>query len=219
MDHNFWHERWRTGAIPFHEGVCNQMLSRWFDALELEAGARVFVPLCGKTFDMYWLMERRCQVLGVELSDIAVEDFFSEHELPVTRSRDSRFEMYDAPGIKILCGDIFKLDGSDLASVHAVYDRASLVALPQDLRKSYVDHLLSYLPIGAPVLLVSFEYDTTRMEGPPFCVDEAEVRALYENRYTVRHLESREVIEEKPIFRERGLDSMIEHAFLCTDRS
>jgi len=217
MEPSFWHERWRTGVIPFHQGKVNQMLERWFAELQPEAGFEIFVPLCGKAYDMRWILEHRFRVLGVELSDIAAGDFFSDNHLPMNRRRGEKFEVFEGPDIRILCGDIFELSRPDLATVNAVYDRASLVALPEAVRKRYADHLIDILPAGAPILLVSFEYDATRMNGPPFSVDEAEVRSLYERRYTIRRLESMEVIENTPIFRERGLDSMIEHAFLCTD--
>ena len=217
MEPSFWHERWRTGVIPFHQGKVNQMLERWFETLELDAGIEIFVPLCGKAYDMRWLLDQQFRVLGVELSDIAAGDFFTENKLPLTRRQGERYGIFEGPNIRILCGDIFDLDSPDMATVGGVYDRASLVALPETSRGRYADHLITHLPAGVPMLLVSFEYDARRMNGPPFSVAEAEVRSLYESRYTVRQLESMEVIDKMPIFRERGLDSMIEHAFLCTD--
>ncbi len=201
---------------PFHEGVPNQMLSRWFDGLQLQAGAQIFVPLCGKAFDMHWLMERQCRVLGVEISEIAAGDFFTEQGLAVTRSQGERFDIFQSPNIRILCGDVFDLQTPDLATVNAVYDRASLVALPGEIRKRYAGHLLSHLPVGVSMLLVSFEYDSTHMNGPPFSVSEAEVQALYGSDYNIRLVESRQAIERYPRFLERGLQSIVEHAFLCT---
>ena len=217
MEPTFWHERWQTGVTPFHEGMLNRMLGRWFESLDLKAGEQVFVPLCGKAFDMRWLLEHGQRVLGVELSDIAVRDFFKENNIPLTRYCGNLFESFQGPDIQILCGDLFDLSATDLANVRCVYDRASLVALPQLDRQRYAKHLCQHLPVGTSMLLVSFEYDATRMNGPPFSVNEAEVGSLYEDRFAIRHLETAEVIEQYPRFQERGLNSILEHALLCTE--
>ena len=217
MEPTFWHERWQTGVTPFHEGVLNRMLGRWFASLELKAGEQVFVPLCGKAYDMRWLLEHGQRVLGVELSTIATGDFFKENNIPLTRHSGDLFETFQGSNVQILCGDLFDVSAADLANVRSVYDRASLVALPPPDRQRYAKHLCQYLPPGTSMLLVSFEYDATCMNGPPFSVDEAEVRSLYEDRFTIRHLETAEVIEQYPRFQERGLNSILEHALLCTE--
>lgn len=55
-------------------------------SLDLAQGSRVFVPLCGKSLDMIWLAQQGHEVIGVELSPVAVEDFFRENGLnPVQR--------------------------------------------------------------------------------------------------------------------------------------
>ena len=61
----------------------------------------------------------------------------------------------------------------------AFYDRAALVALPADWRDRYVRHLRALVPSEAPGLVVTFEYDQTRMSGPPFDVPESEVRRVF----------------------------------------
>ncbi len=216
MQQSFWQERWESGVIPFHEGVVNQMLDHWFESLKLEAGAQVFVPLCGKTMDMYWLAQQQCKVLGVEFCEIAARDFFTEQQLAVERHPGERFETFISADIEILRGDFFNLNQTDLAGVSAVYDRASLVALPESDRNRYAQHLRTHLPAGVAMLLISFEYDTARMSGPPFSVSEQEVTDLYASHFEILRLESREIIDSKIVFKERGLESIIEHAFLCT---
>lgn len=54
--------------------------------------------------------------------------------------------------------DFFSLEQAQLGDIRAMYDRAALVALPEDLRKRYVQHLASLLPAGAAVLLVTMDY-------------------------------------------------------------
>ena len=101
---------------------------------------------------------------------MAVEAFFRENELsPITRQENS-FQLWEAGAIRLLCGDYFLLDTSQLIDIAGVYDRASLIALPPDMRKDYVRHMLDILPPTARMLLMTLEYAEGAMDGPPFSV-------------------------------------------------
>jgi thiopurine S-methyltransferase len=119
MQPAFWHARWQDGQIGFHLGRPNPMLLQHGAAALPEPGARVLVPLCGKSLDLAWLHERGHAVLGVELSPIAARTFFEEHSLPVTVERDGPFQRYRAKtaSIEILVGDFFALDAECVAGV------------------------------------------------------------------------------------------------------
>jgi len=173
-----WAQRWAEGKIGFHEGRPNTLLAAHVEALG--GGRSVFVPLCGKTEDMAFLVSRGHEVVGIEAVEPAVAAFFAEHGLAPEIERGPRgLVFYRAPGITILSGDVFAAAREDLGGVNALYDRAALVALPADVRPRYVDHLRAVLPVGSPGLLVTFDYDQARIPGPPFAVTEAEVRRLY----------------------------------------
>ena len=118
----------------------------------------------------------------------------------------------------LACGDFFDLTRDDLAQVSAVYDRASLVALPPEMRSRYARHLVDILPKGAPILLVAFDYAQHEMSGPPFAVSEAEVRALYGARADIGLLAAVDVLDENPRFRQRGVTRLVENIFLLTLR-
>ena len=216
MDADFWHSRWQDNRIAFHQGHVNHYLVKYFHTLNAPAGGRVFVPLCGKSVDMRWLAEQGCTVTGVELSDIAVRDFFSEQGIEATRREDGVFQVREGAGIRLLAGDFFQLSSEHMAAVSAVYDRAALVALPAEMRVRYVEHLLAILPPEAPMLLLTFEYAIHEMEGPPFSVDEAQVRALFAERRMVTRLESLDRLQHEPGLAERGLTGLREHAFLLS---
>ncbi len=216
MDAEFWHNRWRDNLVPFHKERTNHFLEKYFDTLELTDGDQVLVPLCGKSVDMRWLRERGCTVTGVELSGIAVREFFSEQEIAASRRDDGAFQILEGGGIKLLCGDIFALDTTHTANISAVYDRAALIALPREMRIRYVEHLESLLAPGIPMLLLTFEYPAHEIDGPPFSVDEAEVRALYAGRREVTRLETLNRLEDEARLAERGLTKLEEHAFLLT---
>lgn len=176
MDPAFWHARWAERRIGFHEGRPNQYLVR--HAARLADHHRVFVPMCGKSEDLAFLASRGHEIVGVELVELAVREFFDEHQLhPAVTPRGS-LVAYAAPPITIYAGDVFAATRDVVGPIDAIYDRAALVAMPPDLRRRYVDHLRS---LGARrILLVSLELAQPEDVGPPFSVIEAEVRALYD---------------------------------------
>lgn len=216
MEAQFWHNRWRDNLIPFHKERINHYLQKYFHTLKIGDGDDVLVPLCGKSVDMRWLRERGCTVTGVELSDIAVRDFFNEQGIVASRREVGAFQILEGEGIKLLCGDFFVLDTTHTANISAVYDRAALIALPPEMRVRYVDYLESLLAPEIPMLLLTFEYPTHEIDGPPFSVDEAQVRALYAGRREVTRLESLDRLEDEPRLAERGMTQLVEHAFLLT---
>jgi thiopurine S-methyltransferase len=214
MEKNFWHERWQRQEIGFHQNEINTYLIRHWQALHPARGAQVFVPLCGKSRDMLWLREQGHPVLGVELSAIAVQAFFTENGCQPSRASCGNLERYEADGIRILCGDFFDLTKDDLKDVGAVYDRASLVALPPEMRARYVRHLLDILPPTTQMLLLTFDYQQPEMSGPPFAVSVGEVEALYRGRAKISLLAQLDALDSNPRFRERGLSRLQENVFL-----
>ncbi len=218
MDRTFWHERWQHNEIGFHQQEFNAHLQDFWGQLAAPAGGLVFVPLCGKSRDLLWLRARDSRVLGVELSPIAVHDFFAENALTPQVTRQGVFDRYEADGLAILCGDFFDLTPEVMQGVAGVYDRASLIALPPELRPRYAGHSAAILPAAANTLLVTMEYPQNEMNGPPFSVREDEVRRLYEKRYTVTCLYSKDILAENPRFRERGLSALAEKVYWLAPR-
>jgi thiopurine S-methyltransferase len=174
--HEEWLARWRDGRTGFHEGHPNRYLTA--HAARLAGARRVLVPLCGKTEDLAFLA-RTHEVVGVELAAQAVEAFFAEHGLAPTIERRGAFEAYRAGAITILVGDVLATTAEVVGPVDALYDRAALIALPPEVRVAYARQVRGLISAGATGLVVTLEYDQTRMSGPPFSVPEAEVRALY----------------------------------------
>ncbi|MDB5095690.1 MAG: tpm [Cyanobacteria bacterium RYN_339] len=192
MEPNFWHRKWEKAEIGFHQSEANPLLVKHFQQLGLAPGQRVFLPLCGKTLDLHWLLSHGCRVAGAELSKLAIDQLFAELGVTPEISREADLEHYHAPQIDIFVGDIFALTRDLLGPVDATYDRAALVALPQDLRNRYTAHLAA-ITNKAPQLLICFEYDQSLMDGPPFSVAIDEVKRQYGGAYRLDHLESVEV--------------------------
>jgi thiopurine S-methyltransferase len=187
MDANFWHQRWEKMEIGFHLSEANPLLVSHFRALALAAGSRVFVPLCGKTLDIAWLLANGYHVAGAELSEIAIEQLFDMLGVQPTVTQAGRLKRYSAQDIDIFVGDIFDLTADLLGKVDAIYDRAALVALPQAMRDQYTSHLRA-VTRHASQLLICFEYDQSLVEGPPFSIGEEEVRRQYETHYNIQLL-------------------------------
>ncbi|AOP34698.1 thiopurine S-methyltransferase [Leptospira tipperaryensis] len=192
MDANFWHQRWSKNEIAFHEGKANPYLIGYFKDLSLAKGSRVFVPLCGKTLDIPWLLSNGYRVAGAELSQIAIEQLFSELGVKPKIERVGELDRYSADNIDIFVGDIFHLSNEILGTVDGIYDRAALVALPQEMRDRYTTHLIQ-ITKNAPQLLVCYEYDQSMINGPPFSIQNDEVRKHYSNHYHLNLMETREV--------------------------
>jgi thiopurine S-methyltransferase len=192
MDAGFWHERWETNDIAFHKNEANPLLVRCFGALSLSKGSRVFVPLCGKTLDIPWLLSEGYRVAGAELSKVAIEQLFTELGVQPKVSRAGEVGHYSAANIDVFVGDIFQLSNKALGTVDAVYDRAALVALPEEVRKRYTAHLMA-LTGEAPQLLITYEYDQSLMEGPPFSISNEEVNRHYRDGYEVSLILSADV--------------------------
>lgn len=208
MKPDFWQQRWREGQIGFHQDAPTPLLLKHWPSLELPADAVVFVPLAGKSHDLAWLAAQGHRVLGVELSQAAVEAFFAEHGLQ-PECHESRYGMhYNAGNIELICGDAFGIDEAALADCGAVFDRAALIALPPDMRQRYVSELYTRLPPGCRGLLITLEYPQAEKAGPPFSVEEAEVRALYARDWRITTLERRDILESQPRFIDEGVTAL-----------
>ncbi len=219
MQLNFWHERWQRNEIGFHQQEFNAHLQDYWAQLAIPDDGLVFVPLCGKSRDLLWLRARGHAVLGVEISPIAVRDFFTENALTPQVTRQGAFERYAADGLAILCGDFFELTPEMVQGVTGVYDRAALIALPPELRTRYAEYSATILPAAVGTLLVTMDYPQEEMNGPPFAVREDEVRRLYEMRYSVTHLFTKDILAENPRFRERGLHTLTEKVYRLVPHS
>jgi thiopurine S-methyltransferase len=189
MDTNFWHDKWAKNEIAFHGREAHPLLVKHVSALALPPGARVFLPLCGKTLDIHWLLAQGMRVAGVELSSLAIDQLFAELGVQPQVSRVGDLTRYSADHIDIFVGDFFQVSSAQLGVVNAVYDRAALVALPPEMRVRYAAQLMA-VTACAPQLLICFDYDQALQAGPPFAVPGAEVRAHYGQACDVALLES-----------------------------
>lgn len=187
MDKAFWLERWAQREIGFNERSVNRLLDTHWSDLALAHGGRVFLPLCGKTIAISWLLAQGYRVAGIELSEVAVRELFAELGVTPAIQQAGALTHYAADGLDIYVGDFFALSAETLGPVDALYDRAALVALPADMRKRYTAHL-TQLSNRAPQLLITFDYDQQLRAGPPFAIDPREVEAHYADAYNIERV-------------------------------
>ena len=169
--------------------------------------------MCGKSNDMLWLLAQGHQVVGVELSRLAVGAFFSENDLQPALRHQGDFLISEIDGLQIFCGDFFALQPAILGKIDAVYDRAALVALPDVMRLDYASRMSALLEPGVKILLMTFAYPQQEMSVPPFSVQQEEVENLYHAWCDIKLLLSGDVLETELPLKERGLSQLNEQVY------
>ena len=218
MQPDFWITRWERGETGFHQDEVNPWLREYWPRLHAPAAQRVFVPLCGKSLDMWWLRQQGFGVLGVELSQQAVEAFFAEAGNTPAITHEASLERFESGDVALLCGDFFALRPQQVAGCAAIYDRASLIALPPSMRQDYAAHLSTLFPLGARMLLVTLDYPQHEMEGPPFAVSSQDLERYFGASHRIERLAVCDALITNPVFRERGLTKMDEMVFALRPR-
>jgi thiopurine S-methyltransferase len=208
MEKEFWITKWNEGQIGFHQSEPNEYLVNFFKEINLK-GKTVFVPLCGKTFDMVWLKGQGAKVIGVELSDLAIKDFFSENKIPFATTEIENGTLYQSDEISIYCCDILNISSEIYTNIDYIFDRASLIALPEDIRKNYVSKMKDVMNNSSKYMLISLEYEGGG--GPPFSITKKNVHNYFSD-LQVSDISSH---EKEVTFRDETRTS-ISHVFLIT---
>lgn len=216
MQPDFWHARWRTGQIGFHQSAVDPNLKEHWPDLGLASAGRVFVPLCGKSLDLKWLLERGHSVAGVELSAVALESFCMEQGIAARRRTLDHFDVYEAARLELYLGDFFALTADLLGTFSSVYDRGSLISWTPELRAAYVAHITALSSPGTQTLLITLEYPQAQMSGPPFSLDADEVQRLYARTHAIQQLSKHDVLANEPRLRSRGVAELHEVCYRLT---
>ena len=209
-----WLKFWENNETNWHGDNVTQELIEYFELFELEPRDKVFVPLCGKSLDMLYIMNQGFSVIGVEISEIGVRQFFNENNLTYKITKVDDFDLYSTENLEIYCGDFFALTSKHLNMVKSVFDRKSLIALEPEVRQKYVKHLNDIISLGARILLVTLQYPQHQMSGPPFSVDKSEVESLFSMTFESRELRSFNDIENGLKLERAGVD-FINNAAYC----
>jgi len=185
-----WLDRWRKGTTGWHRSDINPQLIENINQLTEARPQKIFVPLCGASLDMKYLIDQGFHVVGVELSSLAIDRFFNENKIDYKISKVEDFDLYQGKNIDIYCGDFFRLKKNYFYDTSYVYDRAALIALNPELQKKYVRHLKEILPNSSKILLLTMFYPQNEMEGPPFSVGDDNVEELFSEFKEIKKISS-----------------------------
>ncbi len=217
MKKAFWLRKWQDNHIGFHQNTVHPLLAKFIDGLSIDRGSRIFVPLCGKSLDLLYLNKLGYKVMGVELSELAVKQFFVENKLTYQVEKLGAFNIYSSDGITIYQGDFFDLTPDDCIGIAAVYDRAALIALPDQMVECYVSHLLALLKHKFLMLLITLDYgDTKRSNGPPFSTNLPTVKKLLEPYGSVERMYQVDILEQEPRFKSKGCEYLFESVYVIS---
>jgi len=229
MKASFWHKCWEKNSLGFHQEEVHTFLSQYLAPLLTSTDKHVFVPLCGKSLDMFWLAEHMA-VSGSELSDIACRDFFTDAAIDYQSQSDqklgadSQFQQYSFGNITLWQGDFFKLKAEQLSQAHKVpidwiYDRAALIALPIEMQQEYITHLTSFIEPSTTLFLISVEFPSEEMSGPPFPITEKDIRRLFlaaDKHCQIDCIASRELKDKRFGQRTFDVSHLVERLYIIT---
>ena len=214
MNAEYWLQRWQEGRTGWHHESVMPLLEQHWGALDVDRGTRVLVPLCGKSLDMLWLARQGLEVLGAEISPLAIEAFLAENHLQARKSEAAdgmHYRIAEAAAggsIEIINGDVFEADPEAVAQCAAFYDRAALIAMPAPMRDRLANDVYLQLPADSSGLLITLDYPEHEMQGPPFSVDDAEVHRLFDRQWNVERLERRDILASQPMFSGQGVTAL-----------
>ena len=197
MKREFWAERWSEGLIGFNQAEANGYLQTQWSALGLKAGARVLVPLCGKSIDLLWLRAQGHAVVGVEFVDQAIHDFFNDHAIPYEPTALGWRATDEGPPLSLVRHDFMTLNARHIGRFDAFYDRASVVALPPDMQVGFGRALGTMLKPQSPGLLLSFEYPPEQRQGPPFATDQSRLEEILGGNFEIHPVERHHLSEDE----------------------
>ncbi|XP_055451140.1 thiopurine S-methyltransferase isoform X2 [Psammomys obesus] len=186
-----WQDKWVTRQIAFHQEHGHKFADR------------------GHT------------VVGVEISEIGIREFFSEQNIsyteePLTEIAGAKVFKSSSGNISLYCCNIFDLPRANIGKFDRIWDRGALVAINPGDRDRYADFMLSTLRKGFHYLVAVLSYDPTKHAGPPFYVSDAELKRLFGTKCSICCLEEADAFEER--HKAWGIDYIFEKLYLLTEK-
>ncbi|QIZ83553.1 thiopurine S-methyltransferase [Bermanella marisrubri] len=214
-EQEWWHERWQQNQIGFHLPDVHPWLKKYGAEVGIHQAERVFVPLCGKTHDIGFFLSLGMEVVANELNEMAIQSLFEQLDLDPVKSPWKAGTIYQAGSLTVYVGDFFELTHGDVGSVDWVYDRAAVIALPETMRSAYAKQLMAITDKAAQCL-ITLDYDQNEMDGPPFSVMAEEINNHYADDFKVAVIHERDILEDEPNFKQRGLSRLNQALYLLS---
>ncbi|XP_053394589.1 probable thiopurine S-methyltransferase [Mercenaria mercenaria] len=190
-----WVKRWAEGDTPFHQSTHDRFLDEREEEMFQGRKKSIFMPLCGKTFDILWMYRNGHTVCGVEIAEQPVKEFFEENEIDheiqavenignLYKSKDGRLKLYVA--------DLFDMSREICGQYDVVWDRRSFQAINLVDHQQYRDLLVSLMKEDTLYYLGTVEYDPTVWPGPPHSLSDEVVRDVFGEYCIIELLEEKE---------------------------
>lgn len=191
---NIWKEKWEEGKSVWHKSNPNPLLVEFFNRFDADSlkNKRILVPMCGKSVDMKWLYDQGMSVVGVDVVELAVKQFFCDNNM--------EYEVKDSsiPGatlfhhderMSILLCDIFNINTEVIGGPCSyIWDRGALGAIQYTEVEKYTKIVESVLADDAQGLIECFTFDRGLIPGPPYAVTKEEVFEYYSCNFFVEQL-------------------------------
>lgn len=212
MDFEFWNNCWARPTQPFHLTKPHHLLLEHFEHY-FSKQSSVLLPLCGKTHDLTFLAKHGVKAVGVEFNPDAVTTFFQDNQLDPEVTRYDNKKLFQVSNIDLWLADFFDLTSDELGQFRLIFDRAALIALPDDMRKNYAEHLKTFLASDGQLLIVTMDYEPDEMSGPPFFLDKQQLQQLFPTE-SIIELQRESILDSHPRWRELELSRLEEVLYL-----
>lgn len=195
-----WKKRWEQQETPgWQRSQVDVHLQEHVKELtQGEPNASILVTWCGKSLDVPWLCSQGYNVVGVELSEIAVRKMFEENSIPHSVAKEGGLTSYQAKDrkLKVFSGDYYKLTPGVAGMFEAVWDNNAFGAAEIADRQKYIAILLSMLKPNGRILLGSWEYGAVVRNSAPFSLSRELVKELFQDKLIVQFLGKCELFSE-----------------------
>lgn len=213
MDLDYWKKRWQEDETGWHHDEVHPLLQKYYDLYNLSHHHHFFFPLCGKTLDIDWALEKGHQVTCVEVSTIAIEEIAKRLHIHWRIENNGPFTVYSYDKLTIYQGDFFSIPKITFPKIDFVFDRAAVVAVDPSRRKEYANIYAQLQP--STILFILYRYDKKASTAPPFSFESGEIQNIINNDFEIKMLETKEILNEVPKFKSRNIDEFYREVYLA----
>jgi thiopurine S-methyltransferase len=137
---NFWEKRYESNSLEWHIDDVHPQLRKYLSLLAPSEGRKkkFFLPLCGKTKDICYLLSLGHEVFGVDCVKLAIDQLNEENNLGLKFDSEESLFYSDDRKLQILVGDFFTFPIEKWGPFDCVWDRGSFIAIDYPLRDPYI---------------------------------------------------------------------------------
>ncbi len=204
MDLSYWKKRWQEGNIGWHNEKVDNDLQTFVKNERPSLSSPVLIPLCGKTLDIDWLAQQSFDVVGVDVSPLALKAVVARNSGAWSTQTHPKAVVHSHRRIQLWEADFFDWAQTAQATYCWVWDRAAFVAIDPSLRTHYLQAMAQLLRPDGFMLCKTFAYAQELSTAPPYSVTEAQMLALSAPWFTAKRIQSNTSFHESGTLARRG---------------